>query len=98
MGKTTELCNKTGNAKRKFHSRIGRIKDKSTKDLTEAEEIKNRCKYTEKNYTKKGFNELYNHDSVVTHLEPDLLKYEIKQILRRINTNKASTEDGMSAK
>ena len=98
MGKTTELRNKTGSAKRKFHSRIGRIKDKSIKDLTEAEEIKNRCKNTEKNYTKKGFNDLDNNDSVVTHLEPDLLKYEIKQILRRINKNKASTEDGMPAK
>ena len=39
---------------------------------------------------KKGFNDLDNHESVVTHLESDLLKCEIKQVLRRISTNKAS--------
>ena len=90
MGETTDLSKKTGNITRKFHSRIGRIQDKSSKDLTEAEEIKTGGKYTQKNYAKKGFNDLDNHDSVVTHLESDFLKCEIKQVLRRINTNKAS--------
>ena len=43
-------------------------------DLTEAEDIKKRWqKYTEEPYKKKGLNELDNQDSVITHLEPDIL-------------------------
>ena len=49
------------------------IKNRNSKDLTEAEEIKKRCQeYTEELY-KKGLNDLDNHDGVVTHLEPDKL-------------------------
>ena len=53
------------------------IKDRNGKDLPEAEEIKKRWQeYTEELY-KKGLNDLDNHDSVVTHLEPDILEREI---------------------
>ena len=56
----------------------GHKKDRNGKDLTEAEEIKKRWQeYTEK-LCKKGLNELDNHDSVVTHLEPDILECEVK--------------------
>ena len=56
-----------------FHARIGMIKDKNGKDLTEAEEIKMRWQeYTEGLY-KKGLNDPDNHNGVVTHLEPDIL-------------------------
>ena len=49
------------------------IKNRNSKDLTEAEEIKKRCQeYTEELY-KKGLNDLDNHDGVVTHLEQDIL-------------------------
>ena len=46
---------------------------------------------------KKGFNGSDNHDGVVTHLEPDILDYEIKWILGNITTNKASRGDGIPA-
>ena len=47
-------------------------------NLTEAEAIKKRWQeYTEEWY-KKGLNHSDNHDGVVTHLEPDILKYEVK--------------------
>ena len=46
---------------------------------------------------KKGLNDLDNHDGVVTHLEPDILEYEIKWALGSITTNKASGGDGISA-
>ena len=47
-------------------------------DLTEAEDIKNRWQeYTEELY-KKGLNDLDNHNSEVTHLEPDILECEFK--------------------
>ena len=49
----------------------------------------------QKSYTKKGLNELDNHNGVVTHLEPDILECEVKWALRRITTNKASRGDGI---
>ena len=65
---------------------MGMIKDRNGKDLTKAEEIKKRWKkYTE--LYKKGFNDLDNHNGVVTHLEPDILESEVKA-LGSITTNK----------
>ena len=64
-------------------------------DLTEAEAIKKMWqKYTEKLY-KDGFNDSDNHDGVITHLEPDILKCEVKGALGSITTNKASGGDGI---
>ena len=66
-------------------------------DLTEAEDIKKRCQeYTEELY-KKYLNDPDNHDSVVTHLEPDILKCEGKWALGSITMNKASGGDGIPA-
>ena len=56
---------------------MGMIKDRNDQDLPEAEEIEKRWQeYTEELY-KKGLNCLDNHDSVVIHLEPDILECEI---------------------
>ena len=67
------------------------------RDLTELEEIKKRWQeYTEKLY-KKGLNDLDNHNSVVTHLEPDILEGEAKYALGSITTNKANGDDGIPA-
>ena len=53
MGKTRDLFKKIGNIKGVFHARMGTIKDRNGKDLTEAEEIKKRWQeYTE--LDKKG--------------------------------------------
>ena len=47
---------------------------KNGRDLTEAEDIKNRWqKYTEELY-KKDLHDPDNHDGVITHLEPDILE------------------------
>ena len=52
------------------------IKDKNSKDLTEAEEIKKRWQeYTE--LYKKDLNDPDNHNGVITHLEPDILECEV---------------------
>ena len=56
---------------------MGTIKDRNSMDLTEAEDIKNRWKYTEKLY-KKDLNDPDSHDGVITHLEPDILECEVK--------------------
>ena len=42
MGKTRDLFKKIGDIKGTFNAKMGTIKDKNGKDLTEAEEIKNR--------------------------------------------------------
>ena len=48
MGKTRDLFEKIGDIRGTFHARIGMIKDRNGKDLTEAEEIKKMWqKYTE---------------------------------------------------
>ena len=92
MGKTRDLLKKIIDIKGTFHAKIGTVKDKSGKDLTEVEEIKKRCQeYTE--LYKKGLNNLDNHDCVVTHLQPDVLDCEVKWALGSITMNKTSGGD-----
>ena len=80
-----------------FRARMGMIKDKNGKDLTEAEEIeKMDPEYTEKLY-KKCLNDQDNYNGVVTHLEPGILECEVKWTLGSITMNKASGGDGISA-
>ena len=52
-------------------------------------------KNTQKNYTKKGLNDPNNRDSVVTHLEPDILECEVKWAIGSITMNKATGGDGI---
>ena len=80
-----------------FHAKMGSIKDRNGRDLTEAEYIKKRWQeYTEELY-KKGLHDPDNHDGVITHsnLEPDILECEVKWALESIATNKASGGDGI---
>ena len=66
-------------------------------DLTEAEDIKKRWQeYTEELY-KKYLHDQDNHDGVITHLEPDVLEYEVKWASQEsITMNKASVGDGIT--
>ena len=62
-------------------------------DLTKAEDIKKRWQeYTEELY-KKDLHDPDNHDGVITHLEPDILEWEVKWALGSITMNKASGGD-----
>ena len=73
-----------------FHAQMGTIKDRNCMDPTEAEDIKKRCQeYTEELY-KKDLHDPYNHDGVITHLEPDILECQVKWALGSITRNKAS--------
>ena len=65
-------------------------------DLTEAEDIKRRQKYTGELY-KKDLHDPDNHNDVITHLEPDILECEVKWALESITMNKASGGDGIPA-
>ena len=72
MGKTRDLFQKTGDTKGTFQARMGIIKDRNSKDIREAKQIKKRWQeYTEELY-KKGINDPDNHNGVVSHLEPDI--------------------------
>ena len=65
-------------------------------DLTEAEDIKKRWQeYTEELY-KKDLHDPDNHIGVMTHLEPDILEWEVKWSSGNITTNKASGDDGIA--
>ena len=76
---------------------ISSKKYRNSKDLTEAEEIKKRWQeYTEDPY-KKDLNDLDDHDSVVTHLEPDTLECDVKCALGSITMNKDSGSVGIPA-
>ena len=71
--------------------------DRNGKDLIEAEDIKKRWQeYTEELY-KKELHDPDNHNGVVTHLEPDILKCEVKWALGRTAFDKAHRGDGILA-
>ena len=61
-------------------------------DLTEAEDIKRWQEYPEELY-KKDLHDPNNHDGVITHLEPNILEFEVKWALGSITTNKTSGGD-----
>ena len=73
MGKTRDLFKKIRDTKGTFHSKMGTIKDGNGMDLTEAEDIKKWQKYTEELY-KTDLHNPDTHDSVITHLKPDILE------------------------
>ena len=76
-----------------FHAKMGTIKDRNGKDLTEPEEIKKKWQeYTEEMY-KKCPDDLDNHDGVVIHLDTDILECEVKWALGNTTTSKASGGD-----
>ena len=54
-------------------------------------------KNTQKNCVKKDLHDPDNHDGVITHLEPDILEWEVKWALGSITTNKANGGDGIPA-
>src|SRR5574340_186208 len=74
MGKTRDLFKKTRDTKGTFHAKMGLIKDRNGRDLTEAEDIKKRWQeYTEELY-KKDLHDQDNRDGVITHLQPGVLE------------------------
>ena len=77
MRKTRDLFKKIKDTKGTCHVKMGTIKDRNDKDLTEAEDIKKRWQeYTE--LYKKDLHDPDSHNGVITHLEPDILECEIK--------------------
>ena len=97
MGKTRDLIKKIRETKGIFHAKMGSIKERKGMALTEVEDIKKRWQeYTEELY-KKELHDQDNHDSVITHLEADILECELKWALKSITMNKANRGDGIPA-
>ena len=95
MDKMRDLFKKIRDTKGTFHAKMGSIKNRNGRDLTEAEDIKKRWQeYTEELY-KKDLHDPDNHDGAITHLEPDILECQDKWTLGSITTNKASGRDGI---
>ena len=95
MGKARDLFKKIRDTKGTFHAKMVTIKARNVIYLTEVEDIKKRWQeYTEELY-KKDLHDPDNHDSVITHQEPDFLECEVKWALESITTNKASGGDGI---
>ena len=97
MGKTRDLFKKIRENKGTFHAKMGSIKDRNGMDLTEAEDIKKRWQEKTEELYKKDLHDSESHNSVITHLEPDILKCDVKWALGSITTNKASGGDGIPA-
>ena len=95
MGKTRDLFKKIKDAKGTFHAKMGSIKDRNDKDLTEAGDIKKRWQEYKEELYKKDLHDPDNHDDLITNLEPDILECKVKWALGSITTNKASGGDGI---
>ena len=90
-----EISSRKSGTKGTFHAKLGSIKDRNATDLTEAEDITKRWQeYTEEIY-KKDLHDPDNHDGVITHLEPDILEFEVKWALGSMTVNKARGGDGI---
>ena len=97
MGRTRDLSKNIGAIKGTIHAEMGSIKDRYGRALTKAEDIKKRWQeYTEELY-KRDLHFPDNHEGTITHthLEPDILEYEVKWALESITMNKASGGDGI---
>ena len=90
VGKTRDLFKKMRDTKGTFHAKKGSIKHRNGMDLTEAEDVKKRWQENTEEPYKKDINDPDNHDSVITHLKPDILECKVKWALGSITTNKAS--------
>ena len=74
---------------------MGTIKDRNGMDLTKAEDIQKRWEEYTKELYNKDIHDPDNHNGVITHLTPDIMKCELKCVLGSITTNKASGSDGI---
>ena len=96
MVKTKDLFKKIRDTKGAFHAKMGTIRDRNGMDLIEAENIKKRWQ-EHRRTIQKDLNDPDNHDGVITHLQPDILKSEVSWALRSITMNKISEGDGIRA-
>ena len=84
MGKTRNLFKKIRDTKGIFHAKMGSIKAQMVWTWQKQKILRRAGKNTQKSYTKKDLHDLGNHDGAMTHLEPDILEFEVKWALGSI--------------
>ena len=94
MGKTRDHCKKIRETNGIFHAKIGTIKDRKVGTLQKQTILRRGGQNTQKNYTKEI---LIIHITTITHLEPDILEFEVTRALGSITMNKVSGGDGILA-
>ena len=92
-GKTRDLFKKIGDTKGTFHAKMRTIKDKNCMHLTEAGDIQKRWQEYTEELCKTDLHNPDNHDHVITHLAPDILKCKVKWALGSITMSKGSRGD-----
>ena len=97
MVKTRDLFKKIRDTKGTFHAKMGTIKDRNGMDLTEAEDIKKWWQEYPEELFKIDLHDPNNHDTVIIHLDPDILECKVKSALGSLTMNKASGSDGVPA-
>ena len=95
MGKTRDVFKKIRDTKGILHAKMCTIKDRNGMDLTEVEDIKKRWQEYPEELYKKDLHDPGNHDGVITHLESDIMEWEVKRALGNITMNKTSRGDGI---
>ena len=95
--KSIDLFKKSGDTRGTLHAKMGTIKDRKVKDLTEADEIKKRWQECTEELYKNGHNDWDRDDAGVTHIKPDMLEYEVKWALGSITTRNAMEGDEIPA-
>ena len=87
--KSIDCFRKIGATGGTLHARMGTIKGRKLKDLTEADEIKKRWQECTEELDKNRHNDRDRDDAGVTHIKPGILEYEVKLALGSITTRKA---------
>ena len=82
MEKTRDLFKKSRDTKGLFHAKMGTIKGRNGRDLTEAEDIKKQWQEYTEELDENDLQDQDNHNGVITHLEPDILECEVKWSLQ----------------
>ena len=96
MEKNRNLFTKSVDLKGTFHSRMGMIKDRTSKEVKMQKRLvkKRWVEYTEELY-RKGLKDMDNHKGMVIHSELNILECEVKWALGIIAMNKASGGNGI---
>ena len=84
IGRTRDFFKKIRDTKGTFHAKMGTRMDRNDMDLTDEEDIKKRWQQYTEELCKKNLHDPNNHDGVSTHLEPDILEWEVKWALESI--------------
>ena len=96
--KRQDIFKKIRVTKGTFHAKMVKIKNRNCTDLTEAVGINKQCQEYTEELCKKDLQYTDNYNGVITHLEPDILEFEVKASLGSITMEKTSGADGMSIK